>query len=200
MSGGPFITKDDGFIDNGCFSIINGYASYIRYNVNANFTNSDFTFEYYNKIESFHDTSDGCLSLEASTIGNNYSLLTVGASSSSVNNNLRLFLSSNSSSWNIANGTEILNGLSKRWDHWAFSKVGTTIYVHKNGILNNSYAGVSSSLTQKGPYLYLGQNFNNASITDNTPRKIKFQHVRITKGVARYSSSNFSPPERFQTA
>jgi len=74
---------------------------------------------------------------------------------------------------------------SSTWTHLAFSKSGTTMRVFKDGNLIGSSASWSNNLTSTQFYLNGGRDGNGEKYYDD---------LRITKGVARYTS-NFTPPD-----
>lgn len=102
--------------------------------------------------------------------------------------NIRCFMSSNGSTWDIADskvmGTVGLNS----WVHWAVVRSGTAFYTFKNGIQGATWTSAASLLASanaleigqgQGAHEYIGY----------------LDEIRISKGIARWTA-NFTPPTR----
>ena len=96
-------------------------------------------------------------------------------------------MSSNGTSWDIANQVQIGTPSGAGFDHYALVRSGNVYYAFQNGILINSFGNPlppryngTSSLTIGGPWSsYYATGY--------------LDEVRITKGDARWTT-NFTPP------
>lgn len=80
-------------------------------------------------------------------------------------------------------GTEFTTGA---WEHWAVSKLGTTIRAYQNGV--EVFNIVDSRTLAAASTAFIGANYlGNQAVSGF------LDEVRITKGVARYTA-NFAPP------
>jgi hypothetical protein len=75
------------------------------------------------------------------------------------------------------------------WEHWALVREGTTLKWFKNGLLDNTGSSNMNVMT-KDDFLSIG-----LSMTWKGYLKGQLDDLRITKGVARYTT-NFSPPTK----
>ena len=105
-----------------------------------------------------------------------------------VGNQLRCYASGSGSAWNVSINSGFTVSLNT-WYHVAFVRNGDTFTPYLNGVAGNS-ATYSGSLMTTTSNLYVG---SYPSGTPKDPFTGNFQDVRITKGVARYTS-NFTPP------
>ena len=105
-----------------------------------------------------------------------------------VGNQLRCYASGSGSAWNVSINSGFTVSLNT-WYHVAFVRNGDTFTPYLNGVAGTS-ATYSGSLMTTASNLYVG---SYPSGTPKDPFTGNFQDVRITKGVARYTS-NFTPP------
>jgi hypothetical protein len=73
------------------------------------------------------------------------------------------------------------------WHHIAFSRSGTTLYVFVDGVLKNTYTGVSANITSANA-LNIGGYTNGTATFDNN----YISNMRLVKGTALYTSA-FTP-------
>jgi len=122
-------------------------------NSNFNFGTSDFTIEWW---EYRLDTNDGrpIICMESSpTDGSSYDATFATWHDGSAP---RLYMSSNSSSWDIANDANLGNNLSGQWVHRAIVRSGNTFYLFENGIIITTFTSSSSLYYNSAYYLVLG--------------------------------------------
>lgn len=104
-------------------------------------------------------------------------------------NNLVFYAASGTSSWNIANNVTLLsaaNFTQNVWHHIAFSRQGSAIRLFANGVLVATITSSLAMLSDAQPLRLGGGNGANQSVN------AYLDGVRITKGVARYTSA-FTP-------
>ena len=105
------------------------------------------------------------------------------------NSNLQFFASSNGSSWDIAANLAIKSSASiNTWYHIAVCRSGNTIRTFCDGI-NTGSATSSAALVAVNSNIGIGAN----AIGGGDAINGYIDDLRITKGVARYTS-NFTPP------
>ncbi|GAB1407655.1 hypothetical protein MASR1M8_15740 [Thermomonas brevis] len=145
-----------------------------------NFGTGDFTIELWMRTTTTSGVALVAGKHEAST--GSWILLRNGAS-------LQLYVSSTGSSWNMVNGIAIGTIAANTWAHIAVVRDGTTFRTFLNGV-----AGVTStssaSVFAGAQRVVVGGNIGGAG-GDWFSGHI--DELRITKGVARYTS-NFTPP------
>jgi hypothetical protein len=96
------------------------------------------------------------------------------------------YSSSNGSTYDIANGVTIGSVTTGTWYHVAASRSGSSIRLFLNGTLANTVTSSASLVNNSDAWTIgatVGGNYLNGYIDD----------LRITKGVARYTST-FTPP------
>lgn len=143
---------------------------------------SDFTVEFLVRI----DSSSG----QSTILAHRASDITQGPLAifrPSGTTNLRLYLSTGTSSWNILNGGVVANALGTGvWKHIAICRNGSTFTAFVDGvssIIGSSSATIASSSADWSIGGDLNNNYFAGYIDD----------LRITKGVARYTA-NFTAP------
>jgi hypothetical protein len=101
---------------------------------------------------------------------------------------LRFYASSNGSSWDIASNNDIITSTAQNtWYHIAVTRQGNTFRTFANGVVNQTW---TSSLAIQS---------NTEAVTIGSSNNLGYNwqgyidDLRITKGVARYTS-NFTPP------
>lgn len=93
--------------------------------------------------------------------------------------NSLVYISSNGSSYDIANGKTWGAITLNTWTHYAISKVDNTYYMHKNGTLTDTWTSSATILASTND-LYLG--------STGTCITACIDEMRITKGLGRYTS------------
>jgi hypothetical protein len=99
---------------------------------------------------------------------------------------LSYYLSSTGSSWNIASAVTIGNISTGTWYHVAFVRNGSTFTPYFNGVAGTTTTS-SASIFGTNPQVYIAGN------TGGGPFNGYIDDLRITRGVARYTT-NFTPP------
>jgi len=104
--------------------------------------------------------------------------------------NLLVYMSSNGSSYDIANGKTFGAFTLNTWIHYAISRSGTTFYMFKNGALTDTWTS-SAALNPSSAVLTIGNHLTNwlDAVLDE---------VRISKGIARYTAAFTAPTNKFQ--
>jgi hypothetical protein len=163
---------------------LDGSGDYLSVPSNASFDfgSGNFTVEfwiYFNSVTGFRSL----FNKRSNTSVTNW--IWLGTNNSS----LVTYISSNGSSWDIANlfnfgNTALSTG---QWYHIALVRNGTEIAAYVNGTKSANTITTSSSINF-GSY-----NFNIGGDTDNFYSYAYIDDLRITKGVARYTA-NFTPP------
>jgi hypothetical protein len=103
---------------------------------------------------------------------------------------LRFNSSSNGASWDIANEKVIGSATASTWNHIAITRAGSTFRAFVNGSISSAFTFTSTLALANisAQALFIGGRADgNSSINGY------LQDVRITKGVARYTTS-FTPP------
>jgi len=140
----------------------------------------DFTIEAWVRRSTPGSGAGVVLQMSAGT--DSYSLLFGYISSS----DYVVYISSNGSSWDIASA-QVLGAIENDvWVHYALTRYGSTFRTFRNGIQQATWTS-SSSIYQATNQVTVGR----AQGTHNYVGYM--QDVRITKGIARYTS-NFTVP------
>jgi len=149
---------------------------------------SDFTIECWAWRSSTAPTHSTLLQMSNS--GDIYSALFGFAASG----NFYVYLSSAGSSWDIASG-QVLGSIDNEiWVHYALTREGSTFRTFKNGVQQSTWTS-SASIYQAGNLVRIGSGQSNAG--NNYGGYI--DDLRITKGVARYTSNFAVPTAGFST-
>ena len=100
------------------------------------------------------------------------------------------YAATNTSTWDIENGSTPYgsSAYQNTWTHIAFYRVGTQFYNSMGGSVTNTGTSSGTMLATANP-LAMGDQAGSGSAFNGN-----FASLRITKGVARYGSSNFTPP------
>lgn len=153
-----------------------GNASYFTFDFANFFGTQPFCIEYY--AETNGTNFDGMSSFGA-TEGVDYATLTHTSAS--------YWVSANNVSWTSGN-----NPITRpaSMTHFAFCYDGSSLKVYIAGVLYSTI--FVTSFTQTKTLAMIGKKSNELSIA----RTNSFQHLRITRGVARYTA-NFTPPTEF---
>jgi hypothetical protein len=101
---------------------------------------------------------------------------------------LRFYASSNNSSWDISDAQSIGAATLNTWTHFAVSRYGSSIRLFNNGILVTTITSSSALMSGANKLLAVG-----AGTDGNNAYTGYIDDLRITKGIARYTS-NFTPP------
>lgn len=102
----------------------------------------------------------------------------------------RLYMSSNGSSWNIANGAFWQNDMSGGYTYVSISRKAGNIYGHSGGVLRFTIAvGTTALMDNSGVPFTIG---NNAAGT--LPCGCYVEDLRIIKGTGLYDNNNYTPP------
>lgn len=188
-NGSCTIDSADGAVGLGCLSTPTLGA--LTAAVDAKFGSQDFTVEFFLKTTARSPAWWGAISVEG-LIGMDFELFVLtcrdmAASSGAAWN------SSNGSNWNVwldVNAGAMNDG---NWNHWAFVRNGTALRLYRNGtMVVNTTIAAGLTYNQRGPYLTVGAKQG----TPASGAESKFQHVRLTKGIARYTS-DFTVPTKF---
>jgi len=105
--------------------------------------------------------------------------------------NVIYYLSSNNSSWDIANGVTMGTIILNAWTHYALVRSGTSIKSYQNGVLKSTTASSSAIASSIGTATLGGLMVSTSSFTQGFAGYI--DEFRISKGVARWAAA-FTPP------
>ena len=100
-----------------------------------------------------------------------------------------IYASSNGSSWNLISNATIGTATANAWNHIAVVRDGTNIKAYMNGTVGSTSAVSTTALMTTSGQICIGS----ALGTANTYFTGFIDDLRITKGIARYTS-NFTPP------
>ena len=154
----------------------------------------DFTIELW-----WYPTSTARQALMHGSWGNDWSI-GIDYSSTSSNQKIGIWASSNGSSWNLINSDNGGNGIGSEtinqnaWNHIAYTRSGTTWRLFVNGVLDVELTGISGSIARPTQQLAIGAWWSTGSLSQVNGYIENFQ---ILKGVAKYTS-NFTPPTQEQ--
>jgi hypothetical protein len=109
---------------------------------------------------------------------------------------LQLYMSSNNSSWNLANGVTVGTVTANQWYHIAIYRVGSTIYSAFNGTVSTVTASGSATPHNNAGAWYFGTGTNGSS----DPYTGYMSDMRFVIGSGVYTGSNFTPPATSLTA
>ena len=144
-----------------------------------NFGNGDFTVELW--INSPGISSQGILAFPHNS-GNYAPILLFGATSTRID----FYSSSAGTSWNVASGAVVGTITVNTWHHVAISKQGSSIRLFFDGTLTGTTT-FSGTFTGTYDRVWIGDTSANSNFNGY------IDDLRITKGVARYTT-NFTPP------
>lgn len=98
-----------------------------------------------------------------------------------------VYMSSNGSSWDVANGKTLGTIDLNTWNHFALVRSGNTYYTFKNGTQSDTWSN-SATLPDNASPVSIGKAQNNSYYY-----KGYIDELRVSKGVARWTS-DFTPP------
>jgi len=140
----------------------------------------DFTIECWLRRSSASSAQAAILQMSAGA--DSYSLLfgyTSGAS-------LVIYISSNGSSWDIASAQTLGTVQNDTWVHYALTRYGSTFRAFQDGVQQSTWTSSAS--------IYQATNQCSIGYAQGTHQLAGYiDDLRITKGIARYTS-NFTPP------
>jgi hypothetical protein len=154
----------------------------------------DFTIEFWEYIDTRYNDS---ISIGFNASSTNYVWHSILYGYYNGGTKIKLYSSSNGSSWNIANAVEVGDKLDDQWVHRALVRSGSTWYSFQNGTLYWTADLGSSALNTASQYHWLGRGYNS---TSNRTNEGYYDDVRVTLGVARYTSSFTAPSAAFPTS
>jgi len=144
------------------------------------FGSGDFTIEYWE-----YRTSSGTQRPILSRNAIPYTPYMIGWYDVSINENIVMYMSSNGTTWDIASGISMGVRTINVWTHYAVTRNGNTFRTFQNGTQISTFtstaafpAGAASLEIGRYNALYYFQGY--------------IDELRITKGIARYTS-NFTP-------
>jgi len=155
------------------------------------FGSGDFTIEFW-----YYPTSTGRQALYHGSFGTDWSI-GIDYSSTSTNQKIGIWASSNGSSWNLisadggGNGIGITTVTQNAWNHIAYVRNGTTWMLFVNGNRDLNLTGISGSIVNRATSRKVIGVWWSADVIGDTTGFI--DDLRITKGFARYTA-NFTPP------
>lgn len=152
-------------------------AYLINQNANINLGSANFTIEFWLNSSSDEGGYPGLVAVDSGLTGDYAGLVITKAG---------VFVTFNGSSWGIfaASLGTINDGT---WRHIAVVRSGASLYCFNNGVLQST-TSIASAIFDKGPALIVGKKADNF----NTGTSY-IDDIRITNGIARYTS-NFTPP------
>lgn len=169
----------------GPYSIyLDGSASYVDAisSDDYNFYGGDFTVEWW-EYRFNNDNNAASTSRDSDA---SYPPFVLGVSDTA---NLLIYMSSNGTSFNIANGKSMGAITLNTWNHFAISRNGSNFYAFKNGVLTDSWTS-ASALPASTAIMTIGKN-------GGTYLTACIDEFRMTKGLARYTSNFNVPTEAF---
>ena len=152
---------------------------------NFSFT-GDFTIEFWEYI-STRKNDHSSIAFNATSVNAAYHSIMYGYWNGG--STVRLYSSSNGSSWTMANNLVVGDKLDNQWVHRALVRSGTTWYSYQNGTLYWTASLGSDALATTNQYHWIGRGY---SSTSNRTSDAYYDGVRVTPGVARYTA-NFTP-------
>lgn len=186
--GSCYINSQDGTVNQGC--LIAPQNGYLKIPININPVSSQFCIELYYKPLLPYDnfTGHGLFSFDT-TDGQTYSLLQLTSTSNVNYGNVQISRDSTTYSQ-----LSVAGAFKDKWVHLAVVFILPSAHIFVDGTHLTSLALGAGSITQKGQFSYLGK-IASALTSQST---VAIQHLRITKGVSRYSAGvSFAPPKRF---
>ena len=100
-----------------------------------------------------------------------------------------IYASSTGSTWNLASGVSAGTMTANAWNHVAVCRYGTNLYGFVNGVLGSTTSVSTTALVSTTTQVSIGSSLGTA----NTYLTGYIDDLRVTKGIARYTS-NFTPP------
>ena len=109
---------------------------------------------------------------------------------------MHVYISSNGSSWNIANGVNIGTIVAGRWYHLSVFRVGTAIYGSLGGTITTVNASTSASLVINAFNYYIGTDVDGST----SPFAGYLSNLRLVIGSSVYTSTSAPVPTSLLTA
>ena len=147
----------------------------------------DFTIEFWEYIDTRYNDS---ISIGLNATSTNYAYHSIKYGYYNGGTKIKLYSSSNGSSWNIASGLEVGDQLDDQWVHRALVRSGSNWYSFQNGTQYWTATLGNTALTTSNQYHWIGRGYNS---TSNRTNQGYYDDVRITLGQARYTSSFTAP-------
>lgn len=145
----------------------------------------DFTIEFWINLLGRAQNTGGVWVL-SQTVAGNYTPILLHISTSSTL--LQLYTSTTGSSWTPANAHNVATLTRHAWNHIAFCRNNGYLTVFVNGVPGTLVQiGTSALMTTTNPW-YIGSGNTGVTYLNGC-----FDDLRITKGVSRYYSANFTP-------
>lgn len=143
-----------------------------------NLAGYDFTIEWW---EYRTDEAVGCTPIARGTTGT-YVPFALGVSDLT---NAKVYMSSNGSSWDIANGKTLGTMIFDQWVHYAVTRNGSTFRTFQNGVQKDTWTS-SASFPSTSAAFSIGR-YNGVDFIGY------LCEIRIVKGEAKYTGA-FTPP------
>ncbi len=118
----------------------------------------------------------------------NYGPILIGQAASGYG--IVLYASSTGSSWNLASGSSFGTATQNAWNHVALTRYGADVRLFLNGVAATTLNWGTTALLTGSSYR---PNIGSGGGVANTFYTGYMQDLRVTKGIARYTS-NFTPP------
>lgn len=147
----------------------------------------DFTIEFWEYIDTRYNDS---ISIGLNATSTNYAYHSIQYGYYNGGTKIKLYSSSNGSSWNIASALEVGDKLDDQWVHRALVRSGSNWYSFQNGTQYWTATLGNTALTTSNQYHWIGRGYNS---TSNRTNQGYYDDVRITLGQARYTSSFTAP-------
>lgn len=166
----------------GNFISANGGYLNIADSVDWEFGTGDFTIEFWINWKNTAGGDGAPISSVASTSTFTPFLFYRNTASSKML--MEVYMSSNGSSWDIANAKTIIavpGVVADEWHHIAVTRFGTTFRTFIDGVQGSTWTS-STAMGTNGTGFFIGYNADS-----------RIDEVRVTKGVSRYNAA-FTPP------
>ena len=183
------IDTSDGAVGVGCLSTPE--TGFIEAEIDAKFGLMDFTIELFAKTSATTPGFFGVFGFEFLKFSD-HGLWDITNFATNPYTG-RAWVSSSGVGWNIFSLTDVGAVNDGNWHHWALVRSGISITIFRDGVsVASSTLAPGTNFLQKGPWSSFGTKAGNPAAGAET----KIQYVRLTKGVARYTS-NFTVPSYF---
>lgn len=165
----------------GASALFDGTGDYLTFADHADwdFEAVDFTVDWWER----RDSSSGTRTSIARDTSSAFSPFIFGYSDTA---NLLLYITSNGSSWDIANAINMGAIDLNVWHHFAIVRKGEVFYVFRDGVLQSTFFSDKTILASSNP-LSIGVSQSTGYFSG------WLDEIRISKGVARWTSP-FTPP------
>jgi hypothetical protein len=178
----------------------NGGTAYVQsaITVNNNLGTGDFTIEFWFNWSGVYSSSGGANQRIMSNSTASWAANTwiIGWDNASSNGTARIgFAAYNINTTTVIYITKTVP-VANTWYHFALTRQGTSFYVFLNGILENTYTGVSTAVDDASTSRVI----NIGGYPGDSQYWYGYMdEVRITKGIARYTSSFALPTRMYST-